>query len=725
MCKQLIYVMNRIQGHAILCAFVALSMLLVLQPASAQIFFADFEDGIGFNDPAQWLPVNSGQNWGIADFPGSGKGLKNLNEGCGTSGNTPLPGVDNFQDGIIQLDMSWEDDDSWGVIFRKSADDAGYIVVFGYIETPAVIIADLADGCGGNDCLDVLGCENGGSELIQVDHGLGGSLTMDLSVSYTGRIEVKGDVIRVWYLPTADIPNPGDPLGDLGEPLVEFVSSAHPGPGSVGIWHESQGGSMIDNVFVAGLGGQPLAWAPNPPVGELLTDTWTNLSWRPGDWAVSHDLYIGDNFDDVDAGAESTFVGNQAGTELIVGFPGFPISDGLMPGTTYYWRVDEVNDANAASPWKGKIWDFSIQPYTAYEPDPVDGADGVSVTAQLSWAPGFGSVLHYVYFGDNFDDVSNAAGNPPWGKATYDPGPLEMAKAYYWRVDEFDAVETHKGNVWSFTTEGAVSGPNPANGGVDVSQTPVLTWVPGVFADTHEVFFGADAASLELKGSGNLGSESFEPGQLEWETTYYWRVDEANNANADSPWTGPLWSFTTANFLIIDDMESYNDIDEGEPGSNKIYLAWVDGYDDPTNGSQTGYLDIPSYEDTIVHSGNQSMPLIYDNAVGKSEATLTLTSNRDWTVKGVNSLTIWFRGDSANTAEQLYVALNGSARIDHDDPDAALKTSWTDWNIPLQAFADQGVNLTNVNSITLGLSSVTGGTGTMYFDDIRVYPPAP
>ncbi len=117
------------------------------------------------------------------------------------------------------------------------------------------------------------------------------------------------------------------------------------------------------------------------------------------------------------------------------------------------------------------------------------------------------------------------------------------------------------------------------------------------------------------------------------------------------------------------------------------------------------------------------MPMFYDNAVGKSEATLTLTSNRDWTVKGVNTLTIWFRGSAGNAAEQMYVVLNGSARVDHDNPDAALMTSWTEWNIPLQAFADQGVNLTNVNSITLGLSSVTGGTGMMYFDDIRLHAP--
>ena len=96
----------------------------------------------------------------------------------------------------------------------------------------------------------------------------------------------------------------------------------------------------------------------------------------------------------------------------------------------------------------------------------------------------------------------------------------------------------------------------------------------------------------------------------------------------------------------------------------------------------------------------------------------------DFQVKSVDTLTIWFRGASGNAAETLYVTLNGSARVDCDIPDAATTTRWTPWNIPLQAFADQGVNLSNVNSITLGLASVTGGTGTMYFDDIRLYPPA-
>jgi hypothetical protein len=172
-------------------------------------------------------------------------------------------------------------------------------------------------------------------------------------------------------------------------------------------------------------------------------------------------------------------------------------------------------------------------------------------------------------------------------------------------------------------------------------------------------------------------------------------------------------------------MEAYNDIEEGMEGSNRIYNAWVDGYDDPTNGSQSGHLDVPFYEETIVHGGDKSLPLYYDNAVGKSEATLTLTDKRDWTVNGVTTLTIWFRGNSANAAEQMYVALNGNIKVNNDNPDAAQANRWTEWNIDLQAFADQGVNLANVTSITLGLRSVTSGAGMMYFDDIRLYPPAP
>ncbi len=283
---------------------------------------------------------------------------------------------------------------------------------------------------------------------------------------------------------------------------------------------------------------------------------------------------------------------------------------------------------------------------------------------------------------------------------------------------------------------------------MEVEHTPILTWSSGVYAASHQVYFGtdkdavkyADTGSPEYKGTKDLGSQSYDPGKLLWDSTYYWRIDEVNNVNPDSPWTGNIWSFTTANFLIIDDFENY------DVNDNQIWYAWHDGLGYGTlgvepyfagngTGSAVGDESTPSYtEETIVHGGNQSMPVFYDNSVLMySEVEKTLTYPRDWTENGVNRLTIWFRGDSDNAAETLYVALNGSAVVNHDNLGAAQITTWTQWDNDLQAFADQGVNLANVNTIALGLgnknpdvSGQAGGSGTMYFDDIRLYrPPEP
>ncbi len=489
---------------------------------------------------------------------------------------------------------------------------------------------------------------------------------------------------------------------------------------------------------------RPHAHNPDPADDDILRIALATLVWTPGGYAASHDVYLGENFDDVDAGAADTFRGNQVSTSFSIGFPGVPYPDGLVPGTTFYWRIDEVNDLHPNSPWKGTVWSFAIAPRAAYNPDPPDVAEFVDLNAELSWTKGFGVMLHYVYFGDNFDDVNNADGGLPQGTATFHPGPLDLAKTYYWRVDEFDGITTYKGDVWSFLTQGAVGSPEPANGAMDVKQTMILTWSHGVFADSHQVYFStdkeavknADTSSPEYKGSGNLGSQTYDPRMLEWDSTYYWRIDEVNNTNPDSPWTGPLWSFTTANFLVVDDFEDY------DVGKNEIWWAWIDGLgyaSHPTlpahpgngTGSMVGDENTPSYtEETIVHGGGKSMPVFYDNSVLLySEVELTLSYPRDWTENGISTLSIWFRGDSANAAETLYVALIGSAVVTHDNPNAAQIDTWTQWNINLQAFADQGVNLANVNTIAIGFGDknnpLAGGSGMMYFDDIRLYPPPP
>jgi len=476
--------------------------------------------------------------------------------------------------------------------------------------------------------------------------------------------------------------------------------------------------------------GYPYALAPNPADGAVLTDTWVNLTWSPGDFAVSHDVYLGDNFNDVNDGTADTFIGNQTQTMLVAGFPGFPYPDGLVPGTTYYWRIDEVNEAEPNSPWKGPVWSFSVPPRTAYNPVPADGAEYVALDATFSWTAGYGAKLHTVYIGTDFDTVNNAAGGAPQGVATYKPASLEAEKVYYWRVDEFDAVATHKGDVWGFTTPGAAASLEPANGALDVQINSQLTWIPATNAASHDVYFGTDkdavrnamTASPEYKGNKAAGSESYDPGKLAWHSDYYWRVDAVYNTGTVK---GLVWSFTTADFLLVDDFESYNDIDPPDAASNRIFDNWIDGFGTTDNGALVGN-DLPPYaEQTIVHSGGQSMIYGYDNTGKTSEATLTLVWPRDWTEEGVTKLSLWFRGAAANSAERMYVALNGNAVVYHDDIAVTQTGRWTQWVIDLQAFAGQGVNLANVNTVTIGIgtkgSPAAGGTGTMYFDDIRLY----
>jgi len=486
------------------------------------------------------------------------------------------------------------------------------------------------------------------------------------------------------------------------------------------------------------------AYNPTPADGSYYGELWVTLGWSPDSAAASHDVYIGEDFDSVNEGTADTFRGNQEELFYIAGFPGYAYPDGLVPGTTYYWRIDEV-EADGETKHKGDIWSFTVPPKTAYNPDPADGAEFVDPNTFLSWTAGYGGKLHTIYLGTDYDDVNDANEGTQQGLTTYNPGTLESGKVYYWRVDEFDSANTYKGDVWSFTTPGAVGSPKPANGAADVKMTAVLSWTAADGAASHEVYFGkdkdavrnADKNSPEYKGSKALGDESYDPGKLSWFATYYWRIDEVDTlGNAQK---GPLWSFTTADFISIDDFEDY------DTGENQIWYTWGDGlgYGTPDTppysagngtGSAVGDETSPSYcEEVIVHGGRKSMPVAYDNNkqgfAYYSEVAKTLSTTRDWTEEGVGELIIWFRGLPNNDAEPLYVAVSNSTGdpvvVVNDDPAAAQAEDWTKWVIPLQTLADQGIVLTDVDKIALGLGtsgnmSTPGGAGKMFFDDIRL-----
>ena len=219
--------------------------------------------------------------------------------------------------------------------------------------------------------------------------------------------------------------------------------------------------ALTASEMLAWAGNWPYAAGPEPGDGALHLDTWVGLSWAAGAYAASHDVYLGTSFEDVNEAAEGTFLGNTTDTRMVVGVAGKPLPEGLVPGTTYYWRVDEVNDVNAASPWRGDVWSFLVPPKTAYEPLPGDGTPYVLPTTQLSWSPGLKAFMRSVYIGTDPNEVANATGGPIQVETTYDVADLELGTNYYWRVDEFDGM-WNTGPVWSFTTVPEIAVEDPS-----------------------------------------------------------------------------------------------------------------------------------------------------------------------------------------------------------------------------------------------------------------------
>jgi len=253
----------------------------------------------------------------------------------------------------------------------------------------------------------------------------------------------------------------------------------------------------------------PKATNPGPADGAIYESTWASLTWKPGGYAVSHGVYFGESFDDVNDGTGGTFRGNQNLDYLVVGFFGYPYPDGLVPGTTYYWRIDEINDLDPNSPWKGDVWSFTVPSKTAYNPNPPDGARFIKPDTNLNWSAGFGAVLQTVFFGDNYDDVSNATKGTQVVALTYNPGALEYDKSYYWRIDQDDGSMTYKGDVWSFKTlpDIPVSDPNLiAWWKLDEGQgTIAIDWSghknDGTLMNGPKWVAGYDDGALEFDGS--------------------------------------------------------------------------------------------------------------------------------------------------------------------------------------------------------------------------------
>ncbi|UCD50706.1 MAG: hypothetical protein JSW27_24690, partial [Phycisphaerales bacterium] len=194
--------------------------------------------------------------------------------------------------------------------------------------------------------------------------------------------------------------------------------------------------------------------------------------------------------------------------------------------------------------------------------------------------------------------------------------------------------------------------PEPADGAVGVDPDRVLSWRAGREAVSHEIYLSADEAAV-ADGTAlvdTVSDSSYMPAGLEFGSTYFWKVNEVNEAEAVSVWEGDVWNFTTLAYAVIDDMERYDD-DE-----NRIYDTWLDGWVNET-GSTVGYLEAPFAEQTIVNGGIQSMPLAYDNSAAPfySEAERNL-GGMNLNAGGAENLRLFIAG----LAPEFFEAADGT-----------------------------------------------------------------
>jgi hypothetical protein len=192
--------------------------------------------------------------------------------------------------------------------------------------------------------------------------------------------------------------------------------------------------------------------------------------------------------------------------------------------------------------------------------------------------------------------------------------------------------------------------PVPATGATGVNLDATLTWRPGREAASHKVYLGTDQQAVTSGAApvSTAAGDSFSPASLQFGTTYYWKVNEVNDAATTKSWEGDVWSFTTQPYTVVDDFESYNDTD------NRIYDTWIDGMTDGKSNSVVGYLQAPFAEQTILHGGKQSMPVEYNNIKTPyfSETEQTFAPVQNWTVSGANTLVLYFQGRAPGFLQQ-------------------------------------------------------------------------
>jgi len=449
--------------------------------------------------------------------------------------------------------------------------------------------------------------------------------------------------------------------------------------------------------------------ATSPTPADAATDVHQDaaLAWTAGQYAGTHDVYLSTSLADVNAASRADPKGALVSQGQAAA--SFNAADLFEFGKTYYWRIDEVNATPDNTIFRGSVWSFTAEPFsypiknvtaTASSNSRVDtgaqntvngsglnASDQHSVELTQMWMSsnakphwiqyefdkvykldelwvwnanqivesfvGFGAKDVTIEYSTDGQTWTTLEGVPEFARGTGDASytantivDFGGVMAKYVKLDIASnwggvAQQVSLSEVRFFSVPVQAREPVPADAATDVALTASMDWRPGREATSHKVFFGADsnAVAAGTASAATAAAHGYTPAAMTFGTKYFWKVDEIGDAGT---YAGDVWSFTTQEFAPLDDFDSYTD----EEGS-RIYEAWADGVTDSANGGSTvGYMTAPFAEQSVIHSGTQSMPLAYDNTKAPffSETTKEFDTPQNCTGSGATDLCVWTRG---------------------------------------------------------------------------------
>ena len=463
----------------------------------------------------------------------------------------------------------------------------------------------------------------------------------------------------------------------------------------------------IETLMFRGLakivGGPPVATNPQPAIGQIDVPRDPVLSWTAGEFAATHNVYFSENVDDVNNRAASALIAEDI-TETSV-TPGR-----LDFEKTYYWLVDEVNSAPDYAVYEGAVWSFTAEPFSYPVENVIASSNAASEAGQGPENTINGSGLNAqdqhsiestdmwlatptsddpVYIEYEFDAVYKLYEMLVWNyNVTFELilgfglkdvtieysengtdwmvlGDAELARgtaatdyASNTTVDLAGVAARYVrltiNGAWSTIGQYGLSEvrfmyipvqarePEPADGATGVDPGTALAWRTGRDAAAHEVYLSTDEQTV-IEGTAlvdTISENSYAPDALDFGSTYYWKVNEVNEAEVPPTWDSDVWTFQTLEYVTVDDFESYDN------DANPIYDTWIDGWVNGS-GSTAGYLTEPFAETSIVNSGRQSMPLLYDNSASPyySEVECDL-GGLDLDTNGADTLRLFVAGQT-------------------------------------------------------------------------------